>query len=86
MNLLTRFNHGSDKFREVCKLQADLSELCSESTLVQSKVSLGPFKFETMRSYWLVEFEMELEFGSTELEAAVKWGVNVSPVGQVTYC
>ena len=69
-----------EQIREVCILKADLSELCNESTLVQSQVALGPLKFETMRSYWRVEFEIDLKFGTTALEAAVTWDMNVSSI------
>lgn len=77
MFMVYRLTHA-DKIREVCVLRADLSELCCEATLVQSRVALGPLKFETTRSYWRVEFEIELKFGTTALEAVVTWDVNVS--------
>lgn len=59
----------TDTFKESCELHADLSELICERTLVR------PFR---KKAYWRVEFDVELKFGTTELEAAILWNVNVN--------
>ena len=64
-----RLIYFSDMFKESCVLHADLSELICDRTLVRPL-----FK----KPYWRVEFDVELKFGTTELEAAIVWKVNVN--------
>ena len=59
------------KFRTHCTISAELSELCSGS----SNQALN-----SSRKYWKVEFEVDIKFGTTELEARLKWFSEVSCV------
>ena len=60
-------------------MKADLSEMCSDSTLVRP-ASLGLLGFMVSRPHWRVEFDIELNFGKPELEAVLKWQVDVRPL------
>ena len=57
-----------EKFRELCKLEADLSSLCTD----KERRTLGG-----LIDYWLLDFEIELKLGTTEFEARIKWEQNV---------
>lgn len=56
-------------FKESCVLHADLSELICDRTLVRP-----PLK----KPYWKINFDVELKFGTAELEAAIVWNINVN--------
>ncbi|KLO12785.1 hypothetical protein SCHPADRAFT_940958 [Schizopora paradoxa] len=66
------FEENKGKFRELCKLEADLSGRCTDKT----RRNLGG-----LVDYWLLDFEIELKLGTTELEARIKWEQN----GQTLY-
>lgn len=73
-----QYGPSSDKFPQLCTIEADLSELCNESTLV-SDSSLGIFFLSRVtRRYWRVEFDINIKLGTTELDAYVTWTVDVS--------
>ncbi|THH09037.1 hypothetical protein EW145_g2296 [Phellinidium pouzarii] len=71
------YNENKNKFKTVCKLEADLSELCSES--IRSSSMLEFLSQGTSRAYWKASFDIELNFGTTELEARIKWEVKGKP-------
>ena len=54
---------------ESCVLHADLSELICDRTLVRPLLK---------KPYWEIDFDVELKFGTAELEAAIVWNVNVN--------
>ncbi|KAH8117852.1 hypothetical protein DFH11DRAFT_862716 [Phellopilus nigrolimitatus] len=60
------YEENKDKFRTLCTLEADLSELYTES----SRNAFVP------RLFWKAEFEIELKVGTAELEASIKWEAN----------
>ena len=60
--------HPSDMF-DSCIIHADLSQLICDRNLVRPL-----FK----NPYWRVEFDIELTFGTTEIEANIAWTINVS--------
>ncbi|KAH8117839.1 hypothetical protein DFH11DRAFT_1503934 [Phellopilus nigrolimitatus] len=55
--------------------QADLSELCTESSRNTSMLEF--LSQRVPRAFWKAKFEIELKFGTTELEAKIKWEANV---------
>lgn len=59
MELLTDI----DKFREVCNLSANISELFT------GKPHMSPAGIK----YFDVHFKIELNFGTTELQAKITW-------------
>ncbi|KAH8117848.1 hypothetical protein DFH11DRAFT_1503478 [Phellopilus nigrolimitatus] len=63
------YKENKDKFRTLCKLEADLFEVCTESPQNASMP-------ETL-ARWRAVFEIELKFGTTQLEARIKWEANV---------
>ncbi len=58
----------SAKLQELCQIEADLSELCTE----KSKKSLAG-----VSTYWVLRYEIEIKMGTTEIEARIKWKENV---------
>ena len=50
-----------------CTVHADLSELCTNQTKIES----------SSVKYWNAEFGIEIRLGEVELEARVKWEVEV---------
>lgn len=72
------YNAFLDKFPVLCTIEADLSQLCDESTIVYpSSNDMFPLPFNK-EPYWKVKFDIEIKLGTTELEACVKWSVGVS--------
>jgi len=58
------FDENRGKFRELCKLEADLSDRCTD----EAKSCLGG-----LIDFWTLDFEVELKLGTTEVEARIKW-------------
>jgi len=58
------FDEDKEKLQELCQIEADLSELCTEKS---KKSAVG------VLSYWLLDFEIEIKMGTTEIEARIKW-------------
>lgn len=78
-------NYVADQFRELCKLEADLSEMCTDATLMVARPPI-PLSLPPM-SYWKLRFDVEVKLGTTELEAAIKWEQNVRyPTPFHTFC
>ncbi len=58
----------AEKLQELCQIEANLSELCTEKS---KKSVVG------VLSYWLLDFEIEIKMGTTEIEARIKWEEDV---------
>ncbi|KAI5122758.1 hypothetical protein M0805_009841 [Coniferiporia weirii] len=69
------YNENKGKFRTACRLEADLSELCTDA-IQSSSVSMLLLTQRTSRVHWKAIFDIELKFGTTELEARIKWEKN----------
>lgn len=65
----------SDKFRTMCSIQADLSELCSN--LRVSRIDPSSL---LSQQHCLLTFCIELKFGATELGARIIWEADVGPL------
>ncbi|KAL5485836.1 hypothetical protein ACEPAI_6878 [Sanghuangporus weigelae] len=68
------YNENKEKFRTICRLEADLSALCREPSPTSSL--LEAFITPLIGPYWNVSFDVELKFGTTEVEARIKWVEN----------
>ncbi|OCB85344.1 hypothetical protein A7U60_g7651 [Sanghuangporus baumii] len=68
------YNENKDKFKPIFKLEADLSSLWDTLDRGTSlfEVILNP----TFRPYKYLVFDIELKFGTTEVEARIKWEEN----------
>ncbi|KAH8117835.1 hypothetical protein DFH11DRAFT_1541121 [Phellopilus nigrolimitatus] len=79
----TWFEENKNKFRTLCKMEADLSDVCTEPS---PKSSIFDFFFRrTPEAFWKASFEIELKFGTTELEARIKWEANSRSQGKTKY-
>ncbi|KAH8117904.1 hypothetical protein DFH11DRAFT_865015 [Phellopilus nigrolimitatus] len=70
----TWFEENKHKFRTLCKIEADLSDVCTEPSPRSS--ILDYFLGRKPEAFWKANFEIELTFGTTELEARIKWEAN----------
>lgn len=60
----------------MCSVKADLSKLCTPKTLWRRR--------DTGACYWRLQYEVELQFGLTELKARLKWDEGVSSLSHIS--
>ncbi|KAL5485841.1 hypothetical protein ACEPAI_6883 [Sanghuangporus weigelae] len=65
------YNENKEKFKTIFRLEADLSSLWD--TLDRGTSLLEVIFSSTFRSYKYLVFDIELKFGTTEVEARIKW-------------
>ncbi|KAH8117833.1 hypothetical protein DFH11DRAFT_1740928 [Phellopilus nigrolimitatus] len=57
------YDENEESIHHVCTIRADLSKLCRPALLCSHKG----------KKYWKLDYEIELKFGLTELQARIKW-------------
>ncbi|KAH8117896.1 hypothetical protein DFH11DRAFT_1503901 [Phellopilus nigrolimitatus] len=72
----TWFEENKHKFRTLCEIEADLSDVCTEQSSNYSVFELL-VRNRAPDAFPQAKFDIELKFGTTELEARIKWEADV---------